>query len=255
MLCYAMLCYFPLSHAVLMQLCVGLCYYFRYNPVLPQTDVMMSQYIDSRPAGPSYLFERFMVNASPDPVVHCVGDSCKGNTIATQGPKRHVRSKYPCPNGRVPILFYLQWQFPSRVPRAVVRADYELWCSGHPRFKDGSQASWDTQLKELLDRGLMRNKTPGGRANVSITVSGDIGQMQVQEQQTKAGGKTTTTKKDIFVKTSTWKESSVMAYEFPPLKEIWATMVNAGWIRPDEIMPIDEVANVAMELDTAEGDN
>ena len=54
---------------------------------------------------------------------------------------------------------------------------------------------------------------------------------------------------------STWKESSVMAYEFPPLKEIWATMVNAGWIRPDEIMPIDEVANVAMELDTAEGDN
>jgi len=79
--------------------------------------------------------------------------------------------------------------------------------------------------------------------------------MQVQEQYSKSGGTSTTIKKDLFVKTSTWKESSVMAYEFPPLKEIWTTMVKAGWIRPDEIMPIEETANTAMEIDTAEGDN
>jgi len=46
-----------------------------------------------------------------------------------------------------------------------------------------------------------------------------------------------------------------MAYEFPPLKEIWATMVTAGWIRPDEIMPTEETANVDMEIDSFEGDN
>jgi len=46
-----------------------------------------------------------------------------------------------------------------------------------------------------------------------------------------------------------------MAYEFPPLTEIWTTMVNAGWIRPDEIMPIDETANVDMEVDNVEGVN
>jgi len=61
-----------------------------------------------------------------------------------------------------------------------VRADYELWRNGHPRFKGCAQAAWDAQLKELLDRGMMRNKTlGGGRANVSFTVNGEIGEMQV----------------------------------------------------------------------------
>jgi len=138
---------------------------------------MLSQYIESRPTGPSYLFERFMGSISPDPIIHCVDETCKGNMAANQGVKRHIGSKYLCPNGRVSYRFYLQWQLSSRVPRAVVRADYELWRNGHPRFKGSAQAVWHTQLKEFLDRGLMRNKTSGGRANVSITVNGDSGEM------------------------------------------------------------------------------
>ena len=216
---------------------------------------MLSQYIESRPAGPSYLFERFMGSISPDPIIHCMDERCKGNTAGNQGVRRHIGSQIPCPSGRVPTRFYLQWKLPSRVPRAVVRADYDLWRNGHPRFKGSAQAVWDTQLKELLDRGLMRNKTSGGRANVSITVNGECGEMREEEKQTKSGGASTTTKKSIFVKTSDWKEASVMAYEFPPLQEIWATMVTAGWIRPDEIMPTEETAHVDMEIDTVEGDN
>ena len=70
--------------------------YSRYNPILPQTELMISQYIESRPAGPSYLFQRFMTSVTPDPIIHCVDKNCKGNS--TQGPRHHISSKYPCPN-------------------------------------------------------------------------------------------------------------------------------------------------------------
>jgi len=115
-----------------------------------------------------------MVNVNPDPIIHCMDRQCKGNTT-NQGPKRHVSSKYPCPNGRVPHRFYLQWCLASKVPREVLRIDYELWRSGEPRFKDSAEAAWDKQLKELLDRGLMHNKTPGVKSNVSVTITGDNG--------------------------------------------------------------------------------
>ena len=79
----------------------------------------------------------------------------------------------------------------------------------------------------------------------------DSGQMQVQEQQSKSGETSTTIKKDVFVKTTTWKESSIMAYEFSLLKEMWTTMVNAGWICPDVTTPVEELANAFTETGTA----
>ena len=94
----------------------------------------------------------------------------------------------------------------------------------------------------------MRNKNQGRRSDVSVTITGEMGEPDPKRKHSSC------VNTDIFVKAATWKELSVMAYEFPPLKEIWTTMVNAGWIRPDDIMPIDEVANAAMEIDTAEGD-
>ena len=151
---------------------------------------------------------------------------------------------------RIPFSFHLSWNLPSKVPREAVRVDYELWRSGDPRFKDSTSAIWDKQYKELLDCGLMRNKTQGGKSNVSITIAGDTAQVQVQEQHAKSGSSSTTTRKDIVVKIGSWRETSVMAYEFPPLKDMWAMMVKMGWVRPDDIMPITEQSNVMeMEMD------
>jgi len=42
--------------------------------------------------------------------------------------------------------------------RCALRVGCELWRSGEPRFKDSACAVWGKQLKELLDRGLTRNK-------------------------------------------------------------------------------------------------
>ena len=151
-----------------------------------------------------------------------------------QGQNRHIQSEYSCPNGRLPYCFYLSWELPTKVPRQVLRADYELWRIAEPRF---------------LDRGLMRNKTEGRRSNASVTVTGEMGEPDYKRKRSSY------VKTDMFVKTGTWKESSDMAYEFPPLKEIWTTMVKAGWIRPDNIMPIEELINVSMEIDTTADDN
>ena len=74
------------------------------------------------------------------------------------------------------------------MPREVLSVDCELWRSGEPRFKGSTEAAWSRQLKELLDRGLVRGKTPKGKSSVSVTITGGSGQTQLQEQQLKSGG-------------------------------------------------------------------
>ena len=164
-----------------------------------------------------------------------------------QGQNRHIQSEYSCPNGRLPYCFYLSWELPTKVPRQVLRADYELWRIAEPRFK--RSASWENQLKEFLDRGLTRNKTEGRRSNASLTVTGEVGEPDYKRKRSPY------VKTDIFVKTGTWKESSVAAYEFPPLKEIWSTAVKAEWIRPGGTVPIEELTSASTEIDTPAGDN
>lgn len=199
----------------------------------PRTDLVISQYTDNnRPAAASYLFQRFMMKARVDPIVHCMDRVCRGNS--TQGQKRHVQSDHPCPNGRLAYCFYLSWELPTKIPREVLRADYEVWRSGEPRFT--CDASWERQRTELLVRGLMRNKVQGGRSDLTTTVTGEMSQEPDYKKM-----RTSLVKTDIFIKVGTWKEATVTAYEFPPLKEMWTVMVKAGWIRADEIMPIKEL--------------
>ena len=98
--------------------------HYEYRPESPRTDLVISHYTGNRPVGASYLFQRFMMKAEVDPIVHCMDQECRGNS--TQGQVRHVQSDYSCPNGRLPYCVYLSWELPTKVPRQALRADYDV---------------------------------------------------------------------------------------------------------------------------------
>lgn len=55
----------------------------------------------------------------------------------------------------------------------------------------------------------------------------------------KRSNKTATSRTKTTIKPfGDWSELKT-AYEFPPLRTIWARMVEQGWIMPDQAMPVD----------------
>ena len=149
----------------------------RYNPNLPQTDVMRNQYVEGRPAGPTYLYQRFLSVPSHDPIRHCLGDNCKGNT-SDKSSRLHVAGK-PCPNQRLPNSWVLSWEMETKVPRQAVMADYDIWLAEqrrNKRFKEEGHL-WQKQFDDYLKKHeLVLNKPVGGKSDFTKTEHGVLAQ-------------------------------------------------------------------------------
>ena len=108
--------------------------HYKCLPESPRTDLVVSQYTHDRPAGASYLFQRFMVKAVVDPIVHCMDQECRGNS--THGQRRHVQSEHSCPNGRLPYCFYYNGNYLLKyLARSCVRITN---CGGPENLDSGT---------------------------------------------------------------------------------------------------------------------
>lgn len=234
----------------------------RYKPTLPKTVMMLMELQDNMPAGPKYLWDRFLKELTHEPFRHCCDQQCKGNT--DKPPHRHLPDK-PCPNTRVAESWGLSWDESTKVPRIAVVADYEFWLAGQrssSRSFMKQDDQWARQFEHALKKhNLVLNKPAGGKSDFTTTVHGvkarEEKETVTEEEggvggQTRIGGggggghlgvkrsnKTATSRTKTTIKPfGDWSELKT-AYEFPPLRTIWARMVEQGWIMPDQAMPVD----------------
>jgi hypothetical protein len=116
----------------------------------------------------------------------------------------------------------------------------------------------DSKVAQMAERGLIIHKTQGGRGTrrtydidlyrrVVETSSrfnegskarpgggGNPGRQQLQSSL--LGSREVAT----IEKVNTIKEKERPCYIIPPLRDVWSAMVKAGFIHPDDVMPIEE---------------